>query len=503
MSTRVAVIGAGHHGLIAAVRLAEQGCEVMVLEASQHPGGGVSTEELTLPGFLHDTCSGFFPLTAASPVFRELDLAIDWVSPPVAMVHVLDCEGAEIELHRDVKATVSSLEACAHGAGARWEELVQTLWPHREALIGAGLGRLPPLKAGMKLLGGLRSKTLELAPLLLVSSATLGMSLFEDRGAAGWLAASGAHADLSPQAAGSGAFSLGLNFLGHVVGWPYPRGGAGEITRALASRLTARGGEVRCGARVAGIELQRRRVTALRLEAGERLAVDRVICTASPAPLLRMLPAGAMPVRVLRRLRAWRYGLGTVKLDWALSGPVPWAGERAREAGVVHVGGPVDEIVDSLAQAGSGRFPEKPALVIGQQSLHDSSRAPDGNHTLYAYARVPQRLALNDDEVAERVERRIEDFAPGFRKLVLGRSVRPPARIEAGNPSMQGGDLSSGSCELDQQLVFRPDPALCRGRTPIRGLYVAGAWVHPGPGVHGVSGRGAADAVLHDLRWQR
>jgi phytoene dehydrogenase-like protein len=339
-----------------------------------------------------------------------------------------------------------------------------------------------------------------LAPLALASSATLGRRLFGDDRAAAWLAASGSHADLSPQAAGSGAFGLGLNFLGHVVGWPFPRGGAGRLTDALVARLR---GEVRCGTAVERIELRGRRVAGVRLRGGELVEADAVLCTLSPGPLMELLPPGVLPGRVERRLRGWRYGLGTVKLDYALSAPVPWSAERARRAGVVHVGGALPEIVESLEQAGNGRFPERPALVVGQQSLHDPGRAPEGSHTLYAYARVPQWPGLSDDGMAELVEERIERFAPGFLSLVLGRSVRSPHAIEAGNRSMRGGDLASGSCELDQQLVFRPAPELCRGRTPLRGLYVAGAWVHPGAGVHGVSGRAAADAMLADLRWSR
>ena len=351
------------------------------------------------------------------------------------------------------------------------------------------------------MLGGLRTKAIGLAPLAVASSARVGRSLFgDDERAAAWLAASGAHADLSPRAAGSGAFSLGLNFLGHVVGWPFPRGGAGRLTDALAVRLREHGGELRCSARVEAIELRGRRVAALRLAGGERTDADAALCTLSPGPLSELLPPGALPAGVERRLRGWRYGLGTLKLDYALSSPVPWRGEIARHAGVVHVGGPLGEIAASLEQASAGRFPDRPALVVGQQSLHDPSRAPAGRHTLYAYARVPQRPGLGDEEMAERVEARIEQFAPGFGTLILGRSVRSPAAIEADNPSMRGGDLASGGCRPGQQLVFRPHPRLCRGRTPLRGLYVAGSWVHPGPGVHGVSGAFAADAVLRDLR---
>jgi len=495
----IAVIGAGHHGLVAAIRLSARGREVVVLETAEAPGGAVRSDQLTLPGFVHDTCSGFFPLTAASAVFRLLDLELDWVDPPVPMVHVVSADGDEIALHRDVAATVASLDACAPGCGAAWGELMRTLWPVRDALIRAGLARLPALRPGAALLARLRARALELAPLALASSASLGRSLFGDDRAAAWLAGSGAHADLSPYAAGSGAFSLGLNFLGHVVGWPSPRGGAGRLTDALVARVREHGGAVRCGATVTAIEVRRGRATAVRLAGGERIPVDAVICTVSPGPLSDMLPAGTLPGGVERRLRGWRYSLGTVKLDCALAGPVPWTAPHARQAAVVHVGGQLGEIAASLEQASAGRFPDQPALVVGQQSLHDRSRVPAGEgQTLYVYARVPQQPGLTDDEMAARIEARIERFAPGFRALVLARAVRSPAKIEAENRSLRGGDLASGSCELDQQLLFRPAPALCRGRTPVRGLYVAGAWVHPGPGVHGVSGWAAAGALLAD-----
>ena len=503
MSRRIAVIGAGHHGLLAALRLSARGHEVVVLEVAGEPGGAVRSAALTLPGFTHDTCSGFFPLTAASPAFRELDLGLEWVDPPVAMAHVLDGGGEEVALHRDLAATVDSLEACAPGAGAAWRELMRTLWPHRHALIRAGLARLPPVRAGAGLLARLRTRALELAPLALASSASLGRELFGNDHAAAWLAGSGAHADLSPQAPGSGVFSLGLNFLGHVVGWPFPRGGAGRLTDALVARVRAQGGDIRCRAAVAQIEAWRGRVVAVHLADGERIAVAAAVCTVSPGPLASMLPPGAFPARVERRLRRWRYGLGTVKLDYALAGPVPWTGVQARAAAVVHVGGALGELVASLEQAADGRFPDRPALVVGQQSLHDPSRAPEGQHTLYVYARVPQQPGIGDDEMAERIEQRIEEFAPGFRSLIRARTVRSPAAIEAENPSLRGGDLAAGSCELDQQFVFRPAPELCRCRTPLRGLYVAGGWVHPGPGVHGVSGRAAAQALLADVRWRR
>jgi phytoene dehydrogenase-like protein len=351
---------------------------------------------------------------------------------------------------------------------------------------------------------GLGRDALSVAPMALMSSAALGRRLFagSDRAAA-WLAGSGAHADVSPFAAGSGAVSLGLNFLGHLVGWPFPRGGAGRLTDALVERLRSHGGELRCDAGVERIELSAGRARGVILRGGERLDADAVLCTASPAVLSSLLPSGTLPGRVERRLRGWRYGFGTLKLDYALSAAVPWPSPAAREAGVVHVGGPLQEIAASLEQAKAGVFPQRPALVVGQQSLHDPSRAPAGQHTLYAYARVPQRPGLPEEEMAERVEAQLERHAPGFRDLVLARSIRTPADIERENPSMVGGDLASGSFELDQQLIFRPDPRLCRHRTPLRGLYVAGAWVHPGAGVHGMSGWNAAQLILADTRRRR
>lgn len=496
------VIGSGHHGLVAGIGLAAAGCEVVVVEAASRPGGGVRTDELTLPGFRHDTCSGFFPLTAASPVFRGLDLDVRWIDAAIPMVHVLD-GGEEIVLHRDLESTANSLDDCVPASGRAWRELIDALWPHRQALVQAVLAPLPGMRAWATVLSGLRARALDLAPLAVASSATLGRGLFGDDRAAAWLAASGAHADLSPLASGSGVFALGLNFLAHAVGWPFPARGAGALTDALVQRLESLGGAVRCGAPVAEIAVARGRVSGVRLADGERLEASGVIATTSPASLLELLAPGCLPGRLERRLRRWRYGLGTLKLDYALAAPVPWRAPHARAAAVVHVGGPLEEITASLDQASNGRLPDRPALVVGQQSLHDPSRSPRGQHTLYVYARVPQHVTGGDGDIAAPVERQLERFAPGFRELVRGRSIRTPEMLEAENPSMRGGDLASGSCEPDQQLIFRPAPSLCRGRSPLPGLYIAGAWVHPGPGVHGVSGHAAANALLADLRLHR
>src|SRR4051794_6468107 len=333
---------------------------------------------------------------------------------------------------------------------------------------------------------------------MLASSATLGRELFRDERATAWLSGSTIHSDLSPGSAAGAGFAFGLHLLGHAVGWGFPRGGAGQLAEALVAAVRERGGEVRCDAPVASVILRRGRVAGVRLGGGEAMAADAVVLALNARRMAALLEPDALPARLMTRLRGWRQGLGTFKLDYALAGPVPWSAPDAREAAVVHLGDTLAHLFASQHEAGAGRVPAEPALVVGQHSLHDRSRAPEGRHTLYLYTHVPARLDVPADEVVARVERRLEAFAPGFGALVLARSARTPADLERENPSLVGGDILGGSCEPDQLLIFRPAPELFRGRTPLRGLYVAGASVHPGGGVHGVSGASAARVLLTD-----
>jgi phytoene dehydrogenase-like protein len=497
---RVAVIGAGPNGLVCAIRLAAAGLEVSVLEQASGPGGGVKSAEDTLPGFVHDRCAGFFPLTAASPAFRGLGLerhGLQWVDPPIPMAHPF-VDGSAIALHRDLNATVASLERAAARAGSAWRSLVEPLLANGDTVVRVGLEPFPPVAPALMLAVKLRRRAIELARLALGSAASMGHELFGDDRPTAWLCGSTTHSDLSPGAACGAALALGLKVLGHLVGWPFPRGGAGRLTDAMVGRLGELGGAVRCGAPVERILSRRGRVAAVELRRGEVVPADAVVAAVSAAPLAAMLPDDALPARLLERLRRWRYGLGTFKLDWALSGPVPWEAAEARRAAVVHVGDTLEAMFRAAQEAGLGRVPLTPTMVVGQHTLHDPSRGPDGGHTLYAYTHVPNALDVEEEEVAERVEERIERFAPGFRRLVLARALRSPATLERENPSLVGGDLGGGSYELDQQLVFRPAPELVRYRTPLRGLYLAGASVHPGGGVHGSCGQGAARALLAD-----
>lgn len=502
--TRILIIGAGHNGLVCATHLAAAGLDVEVLEHGPRPGGATRSTERTLPGFVHDDHAAFVPMTLASPAMRELELDVDWIQPEAIMAHPFD-DGGAIVLHRDVAATVASLREHAGPEAARgWEAAMAQLLPHARTLVETILAPLPPALGPLRLAAAWRRDGLVWVRRMLGSVEALGLDVFDgDRRATAWLSGSAQHSGLPPSTAGSGAFGLLLQVLAHSHGWPLARGGMSTLADALVARAQAAGARVRCDASVEAIVVERGRVRGVRLRGGERIDADAVVSTLSAGPLVRLLPPGALPGRLERRLRHWRYATGAFKADYALSAPVAWTAQDARHAAVVHVAGPLEQLT-AAAQAGiRGELPERPALVVGQQSLFDDARAPRGRHTLYVYAHVPSDGDAADAEVAARIEAQLERFAPGFGDLVLARALRSPRASEAENPSLTGGDLGGGSMELDQQLVFRPAPELARYRTPLRGLYAAGASIHPGGAVHGMSGRGAARALLADRRFRR
>jgi phytoene dehydrogenase-like protein len=335
---------------------------------------------------------------------------------------------------------------------------------------------------------------------MLASTAAAGGELFRDEGATAWLAGSAAHGGLGPGAAGGAALAIGLKFLAHAVGWGFPAGGAQRITDVLVERLAELGGQIRCGAPVESVLVRGARTCGVRVQGGEEIAAPAVVLAISASAARRLLPDDGLPGRLMRRLETWRHALGTVKADYALSGPVPWTSHEARRSAVVHVAGELGEIFAAHEEARAGGLPDRPVLIVGQHSLHDDSRAPAGGHTLYVYTHVPGDGSFTRQEAAASIETQLERFAPGFRSLILKRALRLPGDLERENASLVGGDLTGGSCELDQQLIFRPAPELFRGRTPLRGLYLAGSSIHPGPGVHGVSGAAAARALLADRR---
>ena len=496
---RVVVIGAGPNGLVCAAHLAATGVEVTVLEQGDRGfWGGISSADGPLPGFRHDICAGFFPLTRASPAFRSLGLdEVEWIDPPTVMAHPFR-DGSALALERDIGATAAGLGS----AGPRYERFMARLVAQHRPLMDAALSPFPPGREALRAAAGLRTDLARLAWRSLLPAGVLGRRWLGDDRAAAWLAGSTAHSDLDPTSPGGGAFSLVLKLLGHSVGWPFPRGGASAIADALAARIRANGGEIRHGAAVEEIIVggSEPRAAGVRLASGERVSADHVVATVSAKPFRRMLPTGALPRGIDFRLRRWRYDAGTFKVDFALDRPVPWTAEACRRAGVVHVGDRLGDFTRAFRAARAGDFPPRPALVIGQHSLFDPTRAPAGQHLLYCYARSPLALRIPASQAADLVEARIEEFAPGFRASVLGRSVRSPEEMEAHDPSMVGGDLGGGSYQLYQQLFLRPHPRMFRTRTPVRGLLFASASAHPGGGVHGTQGLTAAQFLLREAR---
>ena len=500
---RVVVVGAGSNGLICAIHLARAGLDVTVLEHAPRPGGASRSVAATLPGFVHDHCAGFNPMTVASPAMRELELETEglrWIRPEAIMAHPF-ADGTAISLHHDLERTVASLERGSPGAGVAWRGLIERYRPLADRLVEAILSPLPPVRHGVALAAALRRDMLLLARRMAGSIEAFGLDVFDGASRpTAWLSGSAQHSGLAPSTAGSGAFGFLLVLLAHAGGWPFPEGGQQRITDALLAIAAREGVTVRCDAHVEQILVRAGRTVGVALRDGEELPARDVVTTISASPLAAMLPAGALPDRLVRRLRIWRYSTAAFKLDYALDRPVPWTAAEAREAAVVHVGGELRELAAAAEAAQRGDLPERPAVVIGQHTQFDPSRAPAGQHTLYCYAHMPRRYNASDQDVAGLIEDQLERFAPGFAGRVKGRAIRNPAQTEAENPSLVGGDLGGGTYELDQQLVFRPAPELCRHRTPLKGLYVTGASVHPGGSVQGMGGRSAARALLADRR---
>jgi phytoene dehydrogenase-like protein len=502
VSSRALVIGAGPNGLAAAIRLAEAGVETTVLEARPRPGGAVRTEELTLPGFHHDTFSSVYPAGAASPVFSRLPLAdhgLEWVHPEVCMAHPLD-DGSAVGLYRQLEPTVDSLEAQHAGDGRAWARFVGPYLRNFDAVRATMLVGFPPVAGPLKLLmqAGPRAAA-QFGLLVALPARTLGRRMFTASGSRAWLLGAAAHGDTPITTGGSAVAAFYLNLLGHAVGWPSPRGGAQALTDALVAHLRALGGELICDAQVERIESGAGRVTGVALADGTSYQADVVLADVMPQALLAM--AGeALHGWYRSGLVRFRPGPATLKLDWALDGPIPWAAHVARGAGTVHIGGDENSTSESLAQAQTG-LAQRPFLLLGQQSVADPSRAPAGKHTAWAYTHAPARLSaeLSSERYLDAVEQQVERFAPGFREQILARHVLGPADLEARNANLVSGDVGGGSYS-GLQSVFRPLPALSPYRTPLEGLFLASAAAFPGGAVHGVPGDAAARAALSCLR---
>jgi phytoene dehydrogenase-like protein len=515
------VVGSGPNGLVAANILADAGWAVLVLEAQSEPGGTVRTGELTLTGFRHDLFSAFYPLAAASPIFAALGLeewGLRWRRAPYALAHPTpDGRCAVISPDRD--ETAASLDGYHAGDGDGWRDLM-ALWDHHgSAVIDALLRPFPPIRAGARLAIGLRPPgLLELARMGLTPARRLGEEHFAGEGGALLLAGNALHADLSPENAGSGLFGWLLCALAQTVGFPVPEGGAGSLSAALVRRLEARGGRVLCGQNVVRVVVRHGRAVGVRTEGGEEHLATRGVLADVTAPYLyeTLLADVSSPPHLAADLRRFQWDAGTVKVDWALSAPVPWSAAAARQAGTVHVADSVDDLTRWSADLATRTVPARPFLLFGQQSMTDPSRQPAGAETAWAYTHVPRRVdhdaagrvsgrwdAADEEAMVDRIEQRVEDLAPGFRASILGRHVFTPRSLQAADANLDGGAINGGTAQLHQQLVFRPVPGLGRPGTFVDGLYLASASAHPGGGVHGACGSNAARAALAAARWRR
>lgn len=468
-------MGTGPNGLAAALTLAEAGCKVRVLEAQATIGGGARSAELTLPGFLHDRCSAIHPLGVSSPFFVHTALekdGLEWIHPDYAVAHPLD-DGTAALLHRSLEDTCGGLGV----DGAAWRHLMEPLVGQWEALAAEILQPMLHVPRHPLLLT-------RFGLLALQSATGLASRRFRGTHAATLFAGIAAHSFLPLEAAGSAAIGLVLGAAGHAVGWPLPRGGTQRISDLLAIRIRQLGGTIETS----------RPIEDVREFAGTNAPATLLDLTAWNAA---RVAGSVLPERYRRHLENFRHGPGIFKIDYALSGPIPWTAEACGRAGTVHLGGTIEEVAHAERQVTQGEVPRSPFVLLTQPTVFDPSRAPDGQHVAWAYCHVPYGCPV---DMTAAIEAQIERFAPGFRERILARSVTSPGTISQGNANLAGGDISGGACDL-WQLIARPVLSFDPYRMPVRGhggsqLYLCSSSTPPGGGVHGMCGWHAARSAL-------
>lgn len=461
------VVGTGPNGFAAAIVLAQAGLRVRMYEAAATPGGGARTEALTLPGYEHDVCSAVHPLGIGSPFFRRLPLGshgLEWIQPDIPVAHPFDDETAVV-LERSTTAMDRQLGADA----SAWRRLMDPFvsrWPQLfvDALGPLKVPRHPLLLARFGLIA-------------LLSTSLLMRRAFRQSRAKALFAGMAAHATLSLRRPPSAAFGMILGIAGHAVGWPIPRGGSANITRALMSYFRSLGGEV---------------VTSARITFLDELPASRVVLLdMTPRQILNLAATDLSPPYQMQ-LERYQYGLGTFKVDWALDGPIPSAAPTVHRSVTVHLGGTFEEIDRGREQECRGQAAERPYVLLVQPSLLDATRAPSGKHVGWAYCHVPNGSTT---DMTDRVEAQVERFAPGFRNRILARHTLDPAAFERHNPNLVGGDINGGEAMLSQ-LFFRPALRPIPYATPNPRLFICSSSTPPGGGVHGMCGYYAARLAL-------
>lgn len=454
------VIGSGPNGLSAAIVLAGAGLKTKIFERNFQIGGACSSAETTLPGFLQDRGSSVYPLGIASPFFRSLPIQIPWIKPTAACAHPLD-DGTAVLLEHSRDDTAATLDHCDIGS---YTSLIAPLvWRFAE-LSEDILGPIQHIPHDPLALA-------RFAPSALRSATALARTEFSGKRARALFAGMATHSVLSLESFGSSAVALILLAAGHACGWPILAGGAQALADALARYFIRLGGEIKTGSEISSLPL-----------------ADLVMADITPRQLLQ-IAGEQLPIRFRKRLERFRYGAGAFKVDYALSSPIPWIARECSRAATVHIGGSFEEICESERTFSSDR----PFVLLGQPSLFDPKRAPQGRHTAWAYCHVPNG---SDKDYLPLIERQISRFAPDFLDCVLARSVSPPAVLESWNPNLIGGDFLGGRMDF-RQILFRPTSLLYR--TALSHLYLCGASTPPGGGVHGMSGYHSATTALMRL----
>src|SRR5215211_5149534 len=511
------VIGGGSNGLVAANRLADAGWDTLLLEAQPDIGGAVRSDRELHPHFVQDTFSAFYPMAAASPVIRSLHLeryGLRWCHAPAVLGHPR-ADDSWVILHRDLEITASLLDAEHPGDGAAWRAIHDQWQIIGPTLIECLLRPFPPVRPGIKALAKLpRVGGLSFVRSMLTPASTLFGHAFGGDGAQLLLAGNALHADIPLDAAGSGFLGTLLIMLGQTVGFPVPEGGAGKLSEAMRDRFVAKGGAAVCNAEVTKSTVAHGRAVGVRVHDQLVGALRAVLADVAAEHLYgRLVGFDELPQRVRDKMTAFRRDPGTVKVDYALSAPVPWRTPPPYPPGTVHISDSYQELVTSFAQLSSGSIPDRPFLLMGQMTTADPTRSPAGTESLWAYTHVPQRVrddaggnltgswdADEAEQFADRMQDRIEQHAPGFSQRIIARRILTPSELERRDANLIGGSINGGTAALDQQLIFRPIPGLGRASTPIRGLYLASASAHPGGSVHGACGMNAARAALAAAR---
>lgn len=463
------IVGSGPNGLAAAITLQRAGVSVLLLEGKDTIGGGLRTKELTLPGFRHDVCSAIHPMALGSPFFADLPLAefgLEFLHAPLPAAHPFD-DGTAAYLARSIDETATSLQQ----DGSTYLDLIRPISDHWQALSGDVLGPLSFPKHPL---------TMAKFGLQAIRSADAIAAKFKTRQAKGLWGGMSAHAIQPLSNCSSAAIGLVLCAIGHKYGWPIPKAGSQSIADALASYFLKLGGHIETGVQINHID--------------ELPKHKAVLFDVTPSQLLKI--AGHKFSALYKwQLKRYRYGMGVFKIDWALDGPVPFRSAECRKAGTVHLGNTYHEIGQSEWNSSNGIHSEKPFVLFAQPSLFDTTRAPEGKHTAWAYCHVPNG---SRKDMTEAIENQVERFAPGFRDIILSRHVMNSRQIEAYNPNYVGGDINGGIIDISQ-LYTRPALRLSPYRTSSKGIYICSSSTPPGGGVHGMCGYHAARVALKDI----